>query len=262
MKKSHAPTKVVLDEEGKKLVLSKLISISGYPHAIMKDGTSCNAYDSFMTDKGLAQSLDMKGDVLDLAKYLFSVKESPSYLNDSLDEIMDSLFFLTQKTGFRQRVASLSTKDGILKEKYRVVKEELPDRTVRFVSEISGRYGLGDYMKAYRAQGSSQPPAPPGQSYSTHPKSADRLEIKRFEGELMRLWFEKDFATGAEIKDAFAASYEKALLSGLEKDKKEYLKNLKENDIDLLDRDDVVRKGDLTYKKITILVEKLRPYSG
>jgi len=301
LKGVHPPTKIRLDERGKELVLSKLIRIDEYPEIIISHGLSTSYRFGFLgsstvhsrnylNDDGFKQSVSMKQEILELSQYLFSVNESPSYLNDVFDDVTDILNFLTKEIGLKEIISNMRSRDHILSKKERVLREKLPEKTAILVSEISRRYGLTDYINTYRMgkflprpgfltqqkeTHSTQPnyqagrhregPTEPKQQsniYSTQPKSADRVDLKMFESDLMKIWFEKDYAAGGELKDVFEKHYRKAMQSGLDREIKEYLKKLKEDDIDLLSRDDGVRKGDLIYKKMAILVEKLHPYSG
>jgi hypothetical protein len=276
--KEHPPTKIKLDDNGRKLIISKLNNIIEFTDIIHKHGvnyTDCNSYYVL---------LSLKNDFLSIPKYLYSINEDPKYLNDLTHDLMSTFDFITiGNIGIKEKIKYMSTEEGILDKRWNMITFTLPEQIGNFVSEISNRYGLSDDMNSYimkkiknKHTDSKKLPEPENteepdntqkqynqqnQYHSIYPLHSDKYDIKKFQNDLVEVWVDQNFVKGNDIKRIFDKHYQKALLSGLDKDTKDYLKSLKENDIDLLEINGAVFKHDLTYQKLWRLVNKLKLYS-
>lgn len=267
-------------------MLSKLQKISEYPRKIKDDGSIMTGGgwflpgtdflvgggDLLLNDRGLEYSRRMRGDVEDLLRYLFGLKEDPAYLNGNLALVANDLEFLNMKASAKNKIMSLRSDHGIRKKKYDVTAKSLVPNTITFVDSISRRYNLSDEMGKYRdrieeddrrrkLEALEREESKLFEKVRPVPRTAHRDHIKDFMVALMDLGSERGIYMGSEIKEVFDRHYDNVMLSGAGAEMKDYLKNMKRNDVDFMGRDDMIRFGDITDKKRHRLIDYLKSNS-
>jgi hypothetical protein len=267
LEKAYAPTKISLGDKERQFLLDKLKKISQYPDKISINGYG---FDSkigklIMNDSGLEKSVDMETEVRSLLEYLSNLNEDPRYLNYAGTPIMEDLLFLISDTGLKQQIQGLGSRNRIKARKFRMFTDSLPQKTINFVNNLSKRYDLVNDMGKYkdkleeereiRAEQHASEPA-----VSTEPKTAYKDHVKDFMIDLMDLGSEHGFFTGSDIMEVFDNHYEGFMMSGADDELKSSIKNLK-SDVDFAGRDYCIKDGELTYKKMRRIIDRLKAYA-